>query len=547
MYLSRLLNQLPLSTFAYTHFLQPNAEIQAIFMLEPEDKHLSAQYLYIGRIADLPPRLPATDAPLSLILDGQPPQAWLDGCNISILRQPERLVSVFNTLHRQLIRQQQTLLQLSRLFSHPLTHQSIQDLIAQVSDLLGNPLLLMENNGKFLAWCSWLPEGNHDPILAERMRRELECTAMDKPHMQWLLKSNVLDKMSKEKSSQIYFDRYLGCTAAIAPIIVGSVEVAWLHIVEFCHPFEDTDLECFDSLAKLLSQELQKNALFIHTSKSSSGYFLRELLETKHPNKLAIERQLEALHFVSKRFFYLAILQFSTVPPSRISFEALENQLRGILSGCMWCVYQDLFVILFTQDEAMPFSPVASNILRRAAISNGITVGISNCFSSLTEIHLAYSQAQSAVHFGRKFPITYNTGRPVCHYYQYAFLEMLEKCGRDCDLTQYCTPMLLQLLDYDRQNGTDLMNTLFEYLENSRNINQTAEALYIHKNTLLNRLNRIRSVMNCDLNNSWDRFLLSLSFRVLTYQNIYRPNSIKQLWKQWEADAGNTSAPLKRP
>ena len=94
--------------------------------------------------------------------------------------------------------------------------------------------------------------------------------------------------------------------------------------------------------------------------------------------------------------------------------------------------------------------------------------------------------------------------------------------------------MLLRLLDYDQKNGTDLMNTLFEYLENSRNINQTADALYVHKNTLLNRLNRIRTVMDCDLNNNWDRFLLSLSFRVLAYQNIYRPDSVKQIWKQWE-------------
>lgn len=536
MYLSRLLNRIPQSTFAHTHLLQPSAEIQAVFMLEPGDTQLLAQYLYIGRAADLPPYLPTSDAPLSLILDGQPPQAWLDKCNISILRLPDQLMSVFNALHRQLVRQQQTLLQLSRLFSFPLTHQGIQELIEQASDLLGNPLLLMEEDGKFLAWRSWLPEGDHGPILAERMRHELECTAMDTLHVQWLSKSGVLDKMSKEKASQIYFDRYLDCTAAIAPIIIGSVEVAWLHMVEFCRPFEDTNLECFDILAKLLSQEIQKNDLFVHTSKSSTDYFLQELLETKYPNKLAIERQLEALHFVPKHYFYLAILQFSTDHPSRISFEALENQLRGILNGCMWCVYQEHFVILFTQDEAMPFNPSAKNVLRRVAIANGITVGISNCFSSLTEIHLADSQAQSAVHFGRRIPITYNTGRPVCHYYQYAFLEMLEKCGRDCDLTQYCAPMLLQLLDYDRKNGTDLMNTLFEYLENSRNINQTTKALYIHKNTLLNRLNRIRSVMDCDLNNSWDRFLLSLSFRVLTYQNIYRPNSIKQLWQQWEAN-----------
>ena len=111
---------------------------------------------------------------------------------------------------------------------------------------------------------------------------------------------------------------------------------------------------------------------------------------------------------------------------------------------------------------------------------------------------------------------------------------MLETCSKGGDLLQYCSPMLLRLLNYDQKNGTDLMNTLYEYLENSRNINQTAEVLYVHKNTLLNRLNRIRAVMNCDMDNSWDRFLLSLSFRVLFYKNIYRPDVAKREWKHWD-------------
>ena len=38
------------------------------------------------------------------------------------------------------------------------------------------------------------------------------------------------------------------------------------------------------------------------------------------------------------------------------------------------------------------------------------------------------------------------------------------------------------------------MNTLFEYLENSENMQNPAAALYIHKNTLAYRMNRIREM-----------------------------------------------------
>ena len=36
------------------------------------------------------------------------------------------------------------------------------------------------------------------------------------------------------------------------------------------------------------------------------------------------------------------------------------------------------------------------------------------------------------------------------------------------------------------------------------------------------------------MDNSWDRFLLSLSFRVLFYKNIYRPDVAKREWKHWD-------------
>ena len=94
--------------------------------------------------------------------------------------------------------------------------------------------------------------------------------------------------------------------------------------------------------------------------------------------------------------------------------------------------------------------------------------------------------------------------------------------------------MLLLLLEHDRKNDADLMNTLFEYLENAENMQKTAAALYIHKNTLAYRMNRIREIMGNDLSGSWDKFLLLLSYRILMYLGIYRPERSKLAWKEQE-------------
>ena len=531
MNLRDLFCQFPQSVLRTVSLPEPENSVSAALLLTPGTA-LLPDYLYVGPASVLPPELPETA--LNLLLDREPPEAWCQGCNVAVLEDPDRMGSLFNDIQRQLDRQQQSLIRIGGLFSASLTHGGLQHLIGQAAELLGNPLMLLQNDGRLLAWQSWLPEKAAEAIHWENIQGELEQEAWTPEHMAILERDGILERRGRGETAQVYFDAYMGCTAAVVPVRIGGVEVAWLHLAELRRPIAGTDLECFGLLAQLLSREMQKSDLLSKTEKSPASRFLQELLETPYPNGETALRRLEALHFPVKDSFYLAAMQFSVEKPAEISFEMLELQLRPALHNAIWCVCREQFVILYTVEEDEELDSEVKGLLRRIAIVNHMTVGVSNAFSTLDKIPAAFAQTQTAIRFGRKYPISYNTGRPLCQYFQYSFLEMLETCSKGGDLLQYCSPMLLRLLNYDQKNGTDLMNTLYEYLENSRNINQTAEALYVHKNTLLNRLNRIRAVMNCDMDNSWDRFLLSLSFRVLFYKNIYRPDVAKREWKHWD-------------
>jgi DNA-binding PucR family transcriptional regulator len=56
-----------------------------------------------------------------------------------------------------------------------------------------------------------------------------------------------------------------------------------------------------------------------------------------------------------------------------------------------------------------------------------------------------------------------------------------------------------RLADYDRQRSTSLLKTLEEFLRRRGNISSTAEALYVHPNTLRQRLRRIAELSGLDL------------------------------------------------
>jgi DNA-binding PucR family transcriptional regulator len=56
-----------------------------------------------------------------------------------------------------------------------------------------------------------------------------------------------------------------------------------------------------------------------------------------------------------------------------------------------------------------------------------------------------------------------------------------------------------KLADYDRERRTQLVDTLERYLRDRRSIATTARALYVHPNTLRQRLSRIEELSGLDL------------------------------------------------
>ena len=69
------------------------------------------------------------------------------------------------------------------------------------------------------------------------------------------------------------------------------------------------------------------------------------------------------------------------------------------------------------------------------------------------------------------------------------------------------------LINYDRENKTELYRTLQVYLEHERNSLQTAKTLFIHRSSLVYRLERIQKITKIDLDNPRHRLLLQICFR----------------------------------
>jgi purine catabolism regulator len=81
------------------------------------------------------------------------------------------------------------------------------------------------------------------------------------------------------------------------------------------------------------------------------------------------------------------------------------------------------------------------------------------------------------------------------------------------ELWEFYRATLAPLADYDRTQDAELLKTLEMFFANLGNLTRTAEALHVHRNTLLYRLGRIAEISSLDLDNAEDRLALWIALK----------------------------------
>ena len=139
-----------------------------------------------------------------------------------------------------------------------------------------------------------------------------------------------------------------------------------------------------------------------------------------------------------------------------------------------------------------------------------LLAGISRSFRQITDIRAAFHQADIAMEAGEQLT-------PMYWYFKYddyAFWDLLHHGCRNFLPEQVCHRAINTLMDYDRENNTELSRTLQVYIEKQYNAVSAASELCIARSTFLKRFSRIQELTHIDLENLQERIYLALSFEL---------------------------------
>lgn len=174
---------------------------------------------------------------------------------------------------------------------------------------------------------------------------------------------------------------------------------------------------------------------------------------------------------------------------------------RKLRTGNVTFVFEQNLVGFVSESQYEEYLAEMSLALNKNFYSIGVSLP---CFA-LDELSTAYRQALFALKKGEEA-----VGVHRCA--EYAFEQIMSYVNEHNTPLNLLHPDLGVLRAYDTAHGTAFYETLFVFLSHERNLVKTANALYIHRNSLVYRVKRIEELIKADLNDPQERMYLLLSF-----------------------------------
>jgi hypothetical protein len=147
-----------------------------------------------------------------------------------------------------------------------------------------------------------------------------------------------------------------------------------------------------------------------------------------------------------------------------------------------------------------------------------LCAGISNEFSDLYNVRIHYMQALAAVENG----LMLNRESDYFYFSSYALTQMVVNSLGSMPLEAYFPAGLNSLIEHDRSSGVSYLETLKVFLEESMSYTSTAQKLFIHRSTLIDRIARIEKELNVDLKDYDQRLQLEMLLKAIDLEETLR-------------------------
>ena len=183
--------------------------------------------------------------------------------------------------------------------------------------------------------------------------------------------------------------------------------------------------------------------------------------------------------------------------------DCLNREVNNMKGSPMFMRFLNKFVLLFEAREDKEIEHELEDVLRSLDARpqfNGLiksTCILGAAYKNPKDFGQSYQEAKSLIPKKEMLPNPKN--KKVLSASSMGIYKYMFNSGNQTEILNYCNDKLSKLEEYDHANGTFLQETLLAYYMNGFSVSKTAESLFIHRNTLQYRINKIQELLEVEL------------------------------------------------
>lgn len=141
-----------------------------------------------------------------------------------------------------------------------------------------------------------------------------------------------------------------------------------------------------------------------------------------------------------------------------------------------------------------------------------LRIGIGNFYPRADQLHKSYQEAKLAI----QFMLDWLPNRQVCHITDLGIYRLLLYVPKEI-LYDFYLETLTPLIESDKEQATDYIKTLQSFYLKQGKLNDVAEELYVHPNTLRNRIKKIEDVTGLNIQEPEGCINLNIATRIMSF------------------------------
>ena len=413
--------------------------------------------------------------------------AFYDRCSVIIVEGDTDIFRVFNLVQHIFDDYEAWEERLRHILRHG---ASLPEMLEASRGIFSNPMLLIGADFRYLAVVG-------EEYLQKSLGIRLDTETFDAEKMATFLS---LHDLSTHVHEPLLLELQNARTLSVN-VFDGEEYLGCLTVFEEFRPLRDSDRLLAVFFVKMLRQAIQQNPVLAST-RSAVRRAMRSVIAAQpvdFEHRRALSRENGKTPWLCLR---LQPKSGATALPGAYLSAALEERYPGAMAF----EHESAVAVLLPAGQAESemtarLSPLPEKF--------GLVCGVSAVFSNLFEANQAWFQASAALQNG----LTLTPDGTIFLFRDYILPQLLSGALAGRPAWVYYPEGVGRLKAHDEASQVSYMDTLRVYLDNNQSVTKTAAALFLHRSTLLDRLEHITQLLGGDLKDPECCLALSIVLR----------------------------------